>query len=1026
MKLSSIEKDKQPSQEILRLFEKVRVAYLSARNDPSEYGGRWRSAIELIKDSAEEMDATSNEMKDYLDYDLLESEEGNDPTSLQAKKIFESIKMLRYSSDLVQDPFAKRFKGKVLEALLENPDVMVKFVHYALREDDNILPDELYAIKDMSSDNITLGLKGLDLESDDVALYIIEHYGDGKDSKSVEKKVKSALDMLELLMLSRYEQSDLDELIEIDGFETEKKEKSFNIKKIIKSEEEKSLTDFIVPNKPMYRIFDIEDINELKGFSGDWFVQEKYDGMRIQLQKIDNNVKIFSYNKKDITEKCKEIVKELKEKQFGSCILDAELILFDGDEPLHRADTIAHVFKNKYPDAKLKCHVFDIMRHDEQNLLDEELSDRMTIMFNNYSMHSSDALNFPSKKDTRQADNLKDVEEYSKDIMEMPTSEGVVIKDSTSTYYLGTRKNPKWIKWKKFVDLDVIVLDKSKTKSNLYSYTLGISTTEEEGKFIEDYQGKKYMNVGKALNTKINVDIGSIIRVKVDEVKRAGDRYTLFSAKVIEIPEVTEPDKEVTLELLAQDTKKSLNYSIDALKKGIVLTDHIHGETTVIAKSTMDGFTVYGFEKNNLMSKNAIKDLDMWKQQVEEIMKTKQSLLTNAIFQFLKLNGAKSPKSVHNYLVEKHPSLYEDVLESEFSELKDWSERRDGIEFSDDKLFSNPNKIMLNDSIKKRLNDSIKKSQKLEMLSRFMDEKKTPMTNVPVTIERQKEIPMVSMIGSGSEDKCCNELKQKIIGFIEKRIMGSFDDVFNMLFDITADSEEDRDYLFTAYLDGISLERESEEDRITESSKEKIKHYTAAYYGEALLNMPCDSLVNKIREKPYFTQMTTFIEEYDKCSTGFDSDFSDKYAMLKSYKTPEEYREGEFKIYMRKDNNLNIVMKLGDESINWLVDIQDEEELFDMFGKAGKYPAEVAKTIDKEKTIDTGKVELGVQRHGYHEYFLEGNKFETKLHIRVLPVKDKKMWLAWTGYEQKPVDQEEDKGIWNIYEDKFNYIDIPR
>ena len=37
MKLASIEKDKQPSQEILRLFEKTRVAYLSAIHDPKEY-----------------------------------------------------------------------------------------------------------------------------------------------------------------------------------------------------------------------------------------------------------------------------------------------------------------------------------------------------------------------------------------------------------------------------------------------------------------------------------------------------------------------------------------------------------------------------------------------------------------------------------------------------------------------------------------------------------------------------------------------------------------------------------------------------------------------------------------------------------------------------------------------------------------------------------------------------------------------------------------------------------------------------
>ena len=42
MKLSTIEKDKRPQEELLRLFEKTRVAYLSALHDPKEYGSRWR------------------------------------------------------------------------------------------------------------------------------------------------------------------------------------------------------------------------------------------------------------------------------------------------------------------------------------------------------------------------------------------------------------------------------------------------------------------------------------------------------------------------------------------------------------------------------------------------------------------------------------------------------------------------------------------------------------------------------------------------------------------------------------------------------------------------------------------------------------------------------------------------------------------------------------------------------------------------------------------------------------------------
>ena len=374
MKLGSIEKDKQPSVELLRLFEKTRVAYLSANEDPDEYGGRWRKAVDMIKESYEELDAAGKELKNFIDEKDLDAKEAKDPKSPQAKELYKKIKLIRYTSSLVADPFSASFGDGVLEELMTNPESMVKFVHYAIRDDNKTLSEEVLSIKDMEPDRITAGLQGLDLEVDDVALYITEHYGDGKDSKKVESKVKAAMDMLELVMLSQNTEEEFEELKDIDMKKEEKK-----------SSEKKAQSDFIIPNKPMYRIFEIDDINELKGFSGNWYIQEKYDGMRVQLHKIDNNIKVFSYNEKDITDKCKEQVEELKKKEYGDCILDAELILFDGDEPLHRADTIAHVFKNKYKDAKLRCHVFDIMRHESQNMMEEELEVRMTTLFNNYS-----------------------------------------------------------------------------------------------------------------------------------------------------------------------------------------------------------------------------------------------------------------------------------------------------------------------------------------------------------------------------------------------------------------------------------------------------------------------------------------------------------------------------------------------------------------------------------------------------------------------------------------------------------------
>ena len=72
----------------------------------------------------------------------------------------------------------------------------------------------------------------------------------------------------------------------------------------------------------------------------------------------------------------------------------------------------------------------------------------------------------------------------------------------------------------------------------------------------------------------------------------------------------------------------------------------------------------------------------------------------------------------------------------------------------------------------------------------------------------------------------------------------------------------------------------------------------------------------------------------------------------------------------------------------------------------------------KGKVIDSGDVELGVQRHGYHEYILKGNKFDTKFHARVIPIEGKDTWLGWTGLEKAPVNSKSDDGVWDITEDK--------
>ena len=824
------EKDINPvSRRIQRLFEGIRAAYLSAKQDPKEYGKAWMKEIDALYEDYNATDDLASALREVLDDDDIESSSAKNPESHIAEKIYEAIKELRYESEHVKDPFSKKFKDQTLDKLMKDKALLASFIHWAMRKGKNALPIRVWENYLPKGDGITDGYPGLDLHSKDIPLYIMEHYGEKKNTQGVKAKVKASMGLLENIFEEHYSSSDWKLLQGVD---------------ILK--EEKSDIDFITPNKPMYRIFELDDINELRGFTGEWLVQEKYDGMRIQLHKIDNNVKVYSFNGKDITDKCGKQVEILKQKKFGECILDAELMLFENDKPLHRAQVVAHVFKGVETEGELKAHVFDIMRHNERDITEEPLQDRIQILFQNYSMHSDEMLAFPSKKDTRIADSIKDVGEYAKDIMKIPTAEGVVIKDMQSTYIKGAKKNPKWIKWKKFVDLDLMVLDKKKTKSNMFSYTLGAGpvTIEESRKMnTKKVDDRYYLDVGKALNTKEDVEVGSIIRVMVDEVRRnKKGEFKVYTAKFVEIPEVKLPDKVVTLEFLA-DSKdgKSTDYKTSALTKAIIITDNIHGEAEVICKEDLDGFTIYGFKDNNLMAKNAMLDIDLWKEQVGEIYKERKGKLRVGIKNFLEN-------------------------------------------------------------------------------------------------ETDNTAPIEAIIEYLRKDKGLSDLYDELYDGNSKKLI---------------------EYL-----------KNQAEDIIYSGNNQFIAD---------------DSVIEK--------------------------DESD-------YKTPKNYRNGKFKIYLRKDENISFTFMLDDVKLGWEIQIKSIDDVFNLFGKAGKYPAQVQTTVSKEKLIDEGDIELGVQRHGYHEYFLKGDKFDTKLHLRVIPLKGQKQWLAFTSFEDEPVEPKTDDGIWDIREDK--------
>ena len=642
------------SREIRILYDKVRIAYLSARERPKDYRDEWETVVERLQEKWDSPKPIGDLLREKLSESLLFSQQAKDPQGAKAKRIHDNLKNIQEQSSFSKDPFRKKYGANLPKKLLENKEIYAMFLHWAYREGRGSLDNWKEFGK--LEDNFTEGFVGLDLTDKEIFEWLERNYGEEVDIKRLKSKMQAARELLYQVYTSEHSPAEWQELTDTK-----------RILKMLK-EEKDTLNDFIIPNKPMYRIFEIDDMKELKGFTGEYVVQEKYDGMRIQIHKKDT-IKIYSFNNRDITSKFDRQIKILQDKDFPECVLDAEVVLYENDEPLHRADTISYINSKKDDKAfELKVHVFDIMKLRGEHIWKNKLEERLRLLMGEFTKLSDTYLQFPTKSNTRFADSLEEIEEYAKVIMENPTSEGVMIKDSKSSYIVGKKKNPKWVKWKKFVDLDLLVLDVRKNKNGTFSYTLGAGPIgDEEYKPIKRYNNRDYLSVGKALNTKIKSEIGKIIRVKVDEVKKTKTGFSVYSAKVIEKPEVTEPEKIITLEFLSKDNKKSASdYNLEALKKSYTLTDNIHGIVELNTSIDTDGFVLSGFYQDNLMAKNAIIDIDLWKEELGKLYKKDSGKLMSVVSQIVNERNITKKE-----LIQEINKRAPDIIKRMFDEKSD-------------------------------------------------------------------------------------------------------------------------------------------------------------------------------------------------------------------------------------------------------------------------------------------------------------------------------------------------------------------
>lgn len=175
-------------------------------------------------------------------------------------------------------------------------------------------------------------------------------------------------------------------------------------------------------------------------------VEFKLDGLRVQIHRRDDEVRIYSRNLNDITDRLPGIAAAVLELSVSTVILDGEALWMGEAGPASFQDTMSQIDTNAPPEGVV-TFLFDVLHVDGRDLLDMPLRERSAEL-RTIAPH----LTVPSVL-------TDDVAVAEGALAESLAAghEGVVVKDATSTYVAG-RRGAAWRKVKPVRTYDLVVL----------------------------------------------------------------------------------------------------------------------------------------------------------------------------------------------------------------------------------------------------------------------------------------------------------------------------------------------------------------------------------------------------------------------------------------------------------------------------------------------------------------------------------------------------------------------------------------
>jgi DNA ligase-1 len=176
-------------------------------------------------------------------------------------------------------------------------------------------------------------------------------------------------------------------------------------------------------------------------------VDTKLDGIRIQVHRRGDDVRLYTRNLNDVTARLPTIVDAVRALPADAFVLDGEAMGFDEDErPGVFQDTMGRLGRHG-ADGGLTTRLFDCLHLDGRDLLDEPLTERIAAL---------DALAGALAIPRLVTDDAEAAAAFADDALARG-HEGVMVKAVSSRYEAG-RRGSSWRKVKPVRTLDLVVI----------------------------------------------------------------------------------------------------------------------------------------------------------------------------------------------------------------------------------------------------------------------------------------------------------------------------------------------------------------------------------------------------------------------------------------------------------------------------------------------------------------------------------------------------------------------------------------